>query len=323
MNALPLLLALVYADPSASPHTQPTDHPAPTFGIDLSADAAVTGWLALFDGETDTGWHEAMVRGGTLSRGRTTVKWWGRLQVRCNVAQPGKLHCGRQDLSLPAGRSEQSWNLEGVAPLQLGDGLVVRSLGIRPQVAELKDARWRILGHPRLPKEQQTRWTIRDGVVRGVGGPGCVELERREFGDFIMQATVTAHGKLTNGGIFFRAIAGDFMNGYEAQVFNGCLEGDSRRPSKWSTGALDDRQNARRLVSRDDVPFYYTIVAQGPHIATWINGYQQIAWTDERPAHDNPRKGRRTRPGVLQLQAHDAGTDVEFANIRLMELPAK
>ena len=32
---------------------------------------------------------------------------------------------------------------------------------------------------------------------------------------------------------------------------------------------------------------------------------------------DNPRQGRRTEPGTIQLQAHDAGTDIEFRDIRI------
>jgi hypothetical protein len=58
-----------------------------------------------------------------------------------------------------------------------------------------------------------------------------------------------------------------------------------------------------------------TVIARGPHIATWINGFQQVDWTDDRPPHDNPRQGQRVAPGVIQLQAHDHGTDVEFKGV--------
>ncbi|MGC3967963.1 MAG: DUF1080 domain-containing protein [Pirellulales bacterium] len=191
---------------------------------------------------------------------------------------------------------------------------------IPSDIPSLVDAEWKIIKHSRLPAEKQARWTIEKNRIRAVGGPGCVELVGREFGDFILQCTVTTHRPLANGGIFFRAIPGDFMNGYEAQIFNGCLDEDPAKPSTWSTGAIDDRMNARRLVSRDGVPFTYVIYARGPHLAVWINGYRQVDWTDERPEDDNPRKGRRTKPGAIQLQAHDAETDVEFSDIRILPL---
>jgi hypothetical protein len=73
------------------------------------------------------------------------------------------------------------------------------------------------------------------------------------------------------------------------------------------------------LISRDGQWFHYTIVASGDRIATWINGYQTADWRDEREPNDNPRLGKRTKAGTLQLQAHDAATDIEFRNIRIAE----
>jgi hypothetical protein len=122
-----------------------------------------------------------------------------------------------------------------------------------------------------------------------------------------------------NAGVFFRAIPGDFMNGYEAQVYHRALNGDPARPVRYSTGAIDDHQLARRLVSRDGQRSTMTIVAQGPHIATWVNGVQLTDWTDTRAPHDNPRQGLRTAAGALQLQAHDPGTAIEFSRIRIVQ----
>jgi hypothetical protein len=111
------------------------------------------------------------------------------------------------------------------------------------------------------------------------------------------------------------------MNGYEAQIFNACYDNDPATPARYSTGAIDDRQLARRLVSRDEQPFVMTIIAVGPNLATWVNGYQTIDWTDDRELHANPRQGRRLEAGAIQLQAHDPETDVEFRTIRIAELP--
>ncbi|MBW3575825.1 MAG: DUF1080 domain-containing protein, partial [Actinobacteria bacterium] len=75
------------------------------------------------------------------------------------------------------------------------------------------------------------------------GGPGAVELDGR-YGDMVLQVEVRTRAKLVNGGVFFRSVPGDFMNGYEAQLFNGCYDEDPAKPARYSTGAIDDRQLA-------------------------------------------------------------------------------
>ena len=64
-----------------------------------------------------------------------------------------------------------------------------------------------------------------------------------------------------------------------------------------------------------------TVIADGPHLATWVNGYQVTDWTDTRPKHENPRRGLRLEAGTIQFQAHDPGTNVSFAKIRVAPLP--
>ncbi len=139
------------------------------------------------------------------------------------------------------------------------------------------------------------------------------------FADFILQLEARTRVHHANSGVFFRAIPGDFMNGYEAQIYNRCHDGDVARPWTWTTGAVDNRQNARRLISRDGEWFHYTIIAAGNRIGSWVNGHQTVDWQDEREANANPRLGKRASAGALQLQAHDAGTEVEFRNIRIAQ----
>jgi hypothetical protein len=103
-------------------------------------------------------------------------------------------------------------------------------------------------------------------------------------------------------------------------LFNGCYEQDPAQPARYSTGAIDDRQLARRLVSRDLEPLTMTVIAAGPHIATWVNGWQMTDWTDTREKHENPRQGLRLEAGTIQLQAHDPETDIEFRQVKIAEL---
>ena len=212
--------------------------------------------------------------------------------------------------------------------VDLGKGADVKGSAVRqPNLIPLITAerRWRVIPHPSLPRDRQAAWTeVKDDAgavvgLRAVGGPGCVEFPN-DYGDFVLQVEVRVHKPLANAGVFFRCERGEFLKGYEVQVFNGCYDHDPARPARYATGAIDDRRNASRLVSRDGEPFTMTVIASGPHVATWVNGVQVTDWTDERPEADNPREGRRTKPGPIQLQAHDKGTDVEFRNLRIAPL---
>ncbi len=318
----PLVLIIVGFQSGQLPFTSPAS-PEPEYGHALTADDAAGGWIALFDGETTFGWSDAAVENHVLTRGQSTSPI-ASCEIKGNAAAMGTLTIGDQTVKLAAGPFQQLVKVGTAGPIKLGEGLALKSLAIKP--GGLKDVfnrrdltGWKILTHPRLAEDRQAKWSVEDGALHAVGGPGCVELDGK-YGDVVLQVEARMRKKLVNGGVFFRAIAGDFMNGYEAQLFNGCYENDPAKPARYSTGAIDDRQLARRLVSRDEVPLVMTVVAHGPHIATWVNGYQMTDFTDTREKHDNPRQGLRLAPGTIQLQAHDAETDIEFRAVRLREI---
>jgi hypothetical protein len=74
------------------------------------------------------------------------------------------------------------------------------------------------------------------------------------------------------------------------------------------------------VVADDETWFHLTLVADGPHIAAWVNGYAVSDWTDERAANENPRVGLRLEPGTIMIQGHDPTTDISFRELRLAEL---
>jgi hypothetical protein len=123
-----------------------------------------------------------------------------------------------------------------------------------------------------------------------------------------------------NSGVFFRCIPGDVMMGYECQIHNGFKDGNRNHPEDCGTGGLFRRQDARRVVADDLAWFHLTLVADGPHIAAWVNGYQVSDWTDTRPPDVNPRKGLRLEPGTIMIQGHDPTTNISFRNLRIVEL---
>src|SRR5205814_7782126 len=116
--------------------------------------------------------------------------------------------------------------------------------GMKPLFNGKDLAGWKRIDHPRLPESSRPTWTVENGALHAVGGPGALEYQEEQLGDFVLQATVKTRLRHSNGGLFLRAIPGEFMNGYEAQIYTRCIGGDVTRPAVWATGAIDDRQNA-------------------------------------------------------------------------------
>lgn len=288
------------------------------YGHGLSREEALEGWISLFDGETTFGIVDGECRDGVLTGGRTSSSF-RNYEIRADVVVGGPLGVGAETALVAPGRwTKRVEHFRG--PIRLGPKTSVGHLAIRPLGLEhLFNGRnlggWARRERVELAEERRARWEVEDSVLRVVGGPGALEYvgltPTRLLGDFVVQVDVRTRAAHTNSGLFFRAIPGEVMNGYEAQVHNW----DPNNPRGYATGAIDDRQAARRLVSCDGELFRMTVVAVGPHIAVWVNGYQTADWTDTRAADENPRKGLRTEPGTLQLQAHDAGTDVEFHRV--------
>lgn len=313
-----LLAAPLLAEPFTSPRAA-----TPEYGYGLSAKEARAGWIALYDGQTTYGWSDAAADLSILSGGKSTSDF-GSAQLQGEAVAEGEITVGDQTFKVGVGKFEQAVSVTKPGKIVLGSGLRLKTLLLKP--AELKPVwngrdltGWTVLRHPRLADDRQARWTIADGTLLAVGGPGAVELDGR-YGDLVIQIEVRMRAKLVNGGLFFRSIPGQFMNGYEAQLFNGCYKEDPAQPARYSTGAIDDRLLARRLVSRDLEPFVMTVIAVGPHISTWVNGYQTVDFTDTRAPHANPREGLRVEPGTIQLQAHDPETDIEFRRVEIAEI---
>ncbi len=171
--------------------------------------------------------------------------------------------------------------------------------------------------------EMKSEFTVEEGgVLHVTNGKGQLETEK-SYGDFVyqMECKVNAKGEENiNSGIFFRCIPGDEMNGYESQIQNGFLDGDRTKPEDCGTGGIFRRVNARKIVADNNVWFQKTIIADGPNISVWVNGYQVTEFTDEREADPNPRRGLRLEPGTLIIQGHDPTTDFSFRNLKIRSL---
>lgn len=307
----PLLAAFAGPEPL-------NDYGPPEQGHGLKADESESGWISLFDGQTSFGWKDATVEGGRLRGGMTTTTL-PRGEVRVELAGAGTLTAGGQER-----RYKQKSRIKDTGkagPIALGPQTEIRHLHFRPlDLKPLLNGKnldgWKRIDRAKLPEEKRPKWTVTKGILEITGGPGALEYQGEQWGDLILQIKVRTRARYSNGGLFFRCIPADFMNGYEAQLHNRCENKDPAKPSIYATGGIDDRQNARRLVSRDGEPFVMTVIAHGPHIATWVNGHQTADWTDTRKAHVNPRQGLRLEAGTIQIQAHDTGSDFEVLELR-------
>lgn len=185
----------------------------------------------------------------------------------------------------------------------------LKPLGLKPLFANDLDENWKTFEGP-------AKFVMTEaGELHVEGGKGRIE-SRESYGDFLLQAEAKTNAIGLNSGIFFRCIPGEEMNGYESQIQNAVKGGDRSQPVDCGTGGIFRRVDARWVPSNDQEWLYTTIVADGPHIAGWVNGLQVTDWTDERPADPNPRKGLRIERGTIQLQAHDPTTNLDFRNLR-------
>jgi hypothetical protein len=170
-------------------------------------------------------------------------------------------------------------------------------------------------------RAEQSKFELNhDQELHVTNGPGQLET-KQEFANFVLQVECKVDGRGLNSGIFFRALRDGRWAGYESQINNVYVDNDPTKPKDFGTGAIYRRQPARRIVAKDGEWFFKTIVADGPHMAVWVNGYQVSDWTDTRPEKENAREGLRLKKGVIAIQGHDPTTNFWFRNFQVAELP--
>lgn len=201
-----------------------------------------------------------------------------------------------------------------------GMELGIRSVKLKPIQLEPIFNGKDLTGWKPLPDRKSVFSVTDKGELNVKDGNGDLQSEG-QYQDFVLQLEVISHGKHLNSGIFFRALPGEFWQGYEAQIRNQ-WEGDDRtRPVDYGTGGVYNRQKSRKVVSSDHEWFTYTIVADGLHVALWVNGYQTADYVDEQKPAPSARKGSYAGKGCITIQGHDPTTNLSFRNIRIAELP--
>ncbi|MFN7736076.1 MAG: DUF1080 domain-containing protein [Pirellula sp.] len=206
-------------------------------------------------------------------------------------------------------------------------GLVSGRIGLqfREGPIRFRNIRIRPIGYSLIPNAKPSDWNepkgtieakfTETGTIQLKGGRGHLEL-LQPHANVCIQATALTLVENVNSGIFFRCIPGEDMNGYECQIHHGFKE-DRRRAVDAGSGSIFRRQNAKAVLSDEGRPAHVTIVADGPVMATWVEGVQVVQWEDTRKPDDNPRKGLRTAAGTIMLQGHDPTTEIEFTRLLL------
>ncbi|NLH99916.1 MAG: DUF1080 domain-containing protein [Chthonomonadales bacterium] len=270
-------------------------------------------------GDKHERWPTGSISGQVASRNRRPIAGrWTRFEIECAGSQVSVRIDGRQ-----VARLNNKALVRGPVALWYGGTgsakfrrILLKPLGTVP-LFNGKD----LTGWKAVEGAQATVSVTREGWLSVRNGRGDLQTTGA-YGDFMLQMEIKTNGTHLNSGIFFRANAGGFWSGYEAQIRNQ-WNGDNRAdPIDFGTGGIYNRQPARRVVSNDGQWFTLTVIAHGRHMATWVDGIQVTDFLDTRPPDEtNARRGSRTSAGVISIQGHDPTTDLLFRNIRISPYP--
>jgi len=252
---------------------------------------------------------------------------WTRFEVTARGDRFVVVHNGEKVLD-----ARDPKHAVGVIGLQYNQGkkiefrnIKLRPLGLAPIFNGKDLTGWAKVNEPE-GKRPPPEWTVRDAAIHVEKGPGQIETEAA-WDDFVFQLDIRANAQSPthhpNSGVFFRADKGRHWSGYESQIRNEYKEGDRSAPVDFGTGGIYFHQAARRVVPNDNEYFTKTIVAQGRHLSTWVNGIQISNFHDKREEGPDPRKQARLTAGPVSLQAHDPTTNLDFRNLRIAALPKR
>ncbi len=227
--------------------------------------------------------------------------------------------------------ANDSSHAEGVVGLQYNvdqpiefRNIKLKPLGLSPLFNEQDLSGWQKVDRPN--RNDVHEWSVREGILHVEKGAGQLETEK-EFKNLVLQLAIRTNppgpDHHPNSGVFFRGEKGVFWSGYESQIRNEFRNGDRKQPHDFGTGGLYFYVPTREVIPNDGEFFYKTVVAHGRHLAVWVNGIQTSDWEDPRPPGNNARRQARLVPGVISLQAHDPTTNLDFKEIRAVELPER
>jgi hypothetical protein len=320
-----------------------------TFGWQIEGDAKIdTGELILggakvttLTSTTELPWNRALgVSMETRWEGKEAPSFWFPFGGMVGISDKAKTESIKQFFS-----TDDEWpgNIRPqVYKVPPGSKLFLKDIKYQPRKLKPLFNAKDLTGWKEHSGKKSKFSVTSEGWLQLKDGPGDLQTEAL-YDDFILQLECKTNGKLLNSGVFFRCRPREYQQGYEAQIHNGF---NAEKPKEYiveeydpkthelkdkkkvespaidyGTGGIYRRVPARKQAAKDGEWFTMTVIAQGRHIATWVNGMQMVDWTDNRPLKDNARNGCRLEKGAISLQGHDPTTDLVFRNIRIAELP--
>lgn len=260
---------------------------------------------------------------------------------RKTVIEAGKWHAyeivalGQRILIKLDGRKVLDWtnskSLSGHVGLQFNKNkpvqfrnIKLQPLGLAPVFNGKNLSGWQVVQPAKAPA-QPAEWTAKKGQLHVLKGPGQLETKAL-YDDFVLQLEIRANSSdpkfHPNSGIFLRGRPNGYWTGYEIQIRNEFKDNDRTKPVDTGSGGVYFHQPARRVVSSDNQFYTQTVIAQGRHLATWVNGFPVADWEDPYPEGEAGPRNRQAlmKAGPISLQAHDPKTNLDFRNIRIRSL---
>ena len=318
-------------------------------GSVLSAQEKRDGWILLFDGKTAFGWStegDVVIEKGKFVFGKFgAVTCTSPLPTDCELNVWGYsldiLLDGEKKTSTESKPFRTTISAKNLGRLKISNGYGLE-VKLRPTDMKLIFNGKDLDGWTVFPGKK-SKFEAKDGEIQLHDGPGDLQTTAK-YRNFILQLECKSNGKHLNSGVFFRCRANEYQNGYECQIQNGFAKEkeytvetfdpmshkllDKKKVMSgaidYGTGAIYRRVPARSEVAKDHEWFTMTVLAVDNRFATWVDGIQQVDWTDNRLPNDNARNGYRSRKRATSAckdTIRTTKTNLSFRNIRIQELP--
>ncbi|TWT62259.1 3-keto-disaccharide hydrolase [Rubinisphaera italica] len=180
-----------------------------------------------------------------------------------------------------------------------------------------------------IQKNGTATYSVEDGTIVGVtsdGSPNSFLCSKKDYGNFELEFEVKVHNSL-NSGVQIRSQTKETdkkdtfgrVNGpqveIEASGSNGAEAGYIYGEATGRGWLTPQDQLVPHKKMKDGEWNKFRVVANGPHIQTWINGEMVSDLTDEAIYETHPK-------GFIGLQVHgikkgDGPFDVAWRNIRI------
>jgi hypothetical protein len=156
-------------------------------------------------------------------------------------------------------------------------------------------------------------------VIQSYGGPGILWYEPAAFGDFVLRIEWRVQAAEDNSGVFVRipplgdSVQRAIDEGYEIQIDERGLDPETGQigSALHTTGAIYKLAAARARASRPIGAWnVFEIALHGPALSVHLNGMPV----------SQLENGDRRRHGHIGLQAHHAGSSVQFRGLAIAPL---